>query len=67
MDCIAKDQGATKYRAVDLGTNFDVSAFYQDVSSVLSRSNEYCTQLFSSRYYLQKWSTKVLKSVIYAP
>ena len=53
MDCIAKDQGATKYRAVDLGTNFDVSAFYQDVSSVLSRSNEYCTQLFSSRYYLQ--------------
>ena len=32
----AKDRGATKNPAVDLGTNFDASTFYQDVSSVLS-------------------------------
>ena len=47
----AKDRGATKNPAVDLGTNFDASTFYQDVSSVLSRSTEYSTQLFSSRPY----------------
>ena len=47
----AKDRGATKNPAVDLGTNFDASTFYQDVSSVLSISTEYSTQLFSSRPY----------------
>ena len=34
----AKDRGATKNPVVNLGTNFDASTFYQDVSSVLSRS-----------------------------
>ena len=47
----AKDRGDTKIPAVDLGTNFDASTFYQDASSVLSRSTEYSTQLFSSRPY----------------
>ena len=47
----AKDQGATKNPVVDLGTNFDASTFYQDVSSVLSRSTEYSTQLFTSLPY----------------
>ena len=47
----AKDRGATKNPAVDLGTNFDASTFHQDASSVLSRSTEYSTQLFSSRPY----------------
>ena len=47
----AKDRGPTKNPAVDLGTNFDASTFYQDVSSVLSISTEYRTQLFSSRPY----------------
>ena len=47
----AKDQGATKNPVVDLGTNFDASTFYQDVSSVLSRSTEYSSQLFSSLPY----------------
>ena len=61
MTVLAKDRGATKYPAVDLGTNFDVSNFYQYVSSVLSRSAEYRTQLFSSRYYFQIWSIKSAK------
>ena len=47
----ALDRGDTKIPAVDLGTNFDASTFYQDASSVLSRSTECSTQLFSSRPY----------------
>ena len=61
----AKDRGATKNPAVDLGTNFDASTFYQDVSSVLSKAlNSYFKHLNNHSKYGRP---KVLKSVIYAP
>ena len=58
----AKDRGATKNPAVDFGNNFGASLLHLDASSVLSRSTEYSTQLFSSLpTSLKIWLTKSAK------
>ena len=70
----AKDRGATKVDLELILMHHFSRILRLDITSVLSRSTEYSTQLFSSRPYFTHLNNhskygrpKVLKSVIYAP